>query len=103
MVNSSNKHGNGTWTKLAVCIMGAITLFSTGWASSSTLAWQDIKRIDIQGTQRTKELEVRVTKLETMVEITLSQIHSTLKVIQYDLKRHTESYPHPPSRERDNE
>jgi hypothetical protein len=78
------------WTRFAVCLMGAITLFSTGWAASATTVWMDVKRIDHQGTQKMIALESRMVKLENTVELSLSQINETLKTIRDDLKEHRE-------------
>ncbi len=85
MTEKIEKYGNG-WNKLTLCIMGAITLFSTGWAASSTTAWMDVKRIDVHGTLKTQELEVRVQKLETVMTERLSYIQEALQSLSRDLR-----------------
>jgi len=77
---------NGSFNKFVVSIMGAVTLFSAGWAASATTAWLDIRRIDIQGSQKTQQLEARVAKVETTMEVWLKQIQEQLKEINQELK-----------------
>lgn len=87
------KNGNSTWARVLIAIMGAITLFSTGWAASTTTAWMDVKRIDTQGTQKTQQLETRVTKIETTMEVCLNEIRKQLERIDQTLQQRQGKLP----------
>jgi len=84
MAGDPNK--NGSFNKIVIAVMGSISLFSAGWAASATTAWLDVRRIDIQGSQKTQQLEARVAKVETTMEVCLKQIQEQLKEINQELK-----------------
>lgn len=68
--------------RIAVGVMAAITLFSTGWAASSTMGLFDARSIDKEGTQKAHELETRLTVLEKTLEPRLQAIQTSLSAIQ---------------------
>jgi len=80
---------NGTFMRVAVCIMAAITLISTGVAVSSSTSLFDargtILAIDERGTKKAVALEARITVLEETVKPQLAGIQVTLKEIQQQL------------------
>ena len=108
-----NGYVNGVvWSKIAGSILLGITIFSTGWAASSTIGLMTttriveamnkfVDRLDKQGTQKSQELDVRLTKVETILEdnlksinVTLGQIRQDQIAIKTDLKEHVSEQEH---------
>ena len=80
--------GNGSWLKVVSCVMTAVTLFSTGWAASATVAWISYHKMDQTGTQKAQQLESRVVRIETTLDVTLRQMNDNLKSLQTEMIRH---------------
>jgi hypothetical protein len=81
---------NGTWMKVSLAVMGVATLLSVGFAACSTTVAVDYRRIDNQGTQKTQQLETRITVLETTQAVTLRQIQESLKELSEQFRKHTQ-------------
>lgn len=90
MAETKNSNGNGTFMRVIVCVMGAITLISTGWAASSTMGLFDARALDLHGTQKARELETRVTVLERTLEPRLAAIQASLASIQAKIDQHVQ-------------
>ena len=84
---------NGTWNKVAMSVMAGITLLSAGWAAATSTACMEIKRIDVQGTQKMHDLDRRVSVLEYEVRGALLQLTRTMDEMKQDLKEHTAKVP----------
>jgi predicted secreted acid phosphatase len=79
---------NGTWTRVSLAVMGAITLLSAGFAACSTTVAVDYRRLDQQGTQKAQALETRVTKLETTLDVVLKGVQDNLKDLNDQFRKH---------------
>ena len=67
---------NGTFLKVVACVMGAVTLISVGWASSSTMGLFDARELDERGTQQAIALEGRVEVLEKTLDLRMAALDS---------------------------
>jgi len=85
--------GNGVWNKVVMSIMAGITLFTTGWAASTSSMCTEVKRIDTHGTQKTTDLDRRVSVLEHEVRIALANLTKLMDDMKQDLKAHTARTP----------
>lgn len=86
---------NGTWQRVVLCVMGIITLFTSGWAASSTTLVMDVRRIDSHGSQKSQALDVRVSTLESTVNLSLRSIEKSLTQIDEKITRHMEQDTQP--------
>lgn len=84
-------NANGAFMKVVVCVMGAITLISTGWAASATMGLFDARALDVSGTQKARELDIRVTVLEKTLEPRLASIQAALTIIENKLDHHVQA------------
>ena len=82
---------NGAFLKISVAVMGAVTLFSTGWAASATMGIFDAKQIDERGTRKAQDLDMRLSVLEKTLEPRLVGIQLTLSAIQSQLNEHVQT------------
>lgn len=83
------KKSNGMWVKVAMCIMAAVSLASVGWGSASTVAWASYRKMDMQGTEKSHDLEVRVAVLEKELANRLDAIEKGIRGLGDDFRAHT--------------
>ena len=91
MTEARGANGSGAFLKISVAVMGAVTLFSTGWAASSTMGLFDAKKIDERGTRKAQDLDMRLSVLEKTLEPRLVGIQLTLTAIQSQLNEHVQA------------
>jgi hypothetical protein len=93
---TEHNNGNRTFMKLALAIMAALTLFSSGWAACGTMGLFDARDINTRATAaaaKAYDLETRVTVLEKTVVPKLTEIQEAQKELLRELRRHIEGSP----------
>jgi hypothetical protein len=78
----------GLGWKLLAAATSIVAVVSSMWAAASTAAMSEVRRIDVQGTQKTQAVELRVTALETRVIQNLDEMNRSLREMKDDFKAH---------------